>query len=388
MEALDHVFQVIGLRTDIIEYLKNTQGCSRVIHIFYSDREMQQVVRESNGIIKRGDFKTLRLFVSWVNAYKQKNGKAPANWQKAFTTEAFERFEQTQFDNGEDYQTTKQRLCSILSQVLGDFRKQPACDWLDHVFTFCEAKDLARARLISRGFSQRLDEFAKREVCQLVGNDIRPMHEQSWMALLHGVRNLEDSAREKVRTWDTSLQREGFDIGVLTKPVNESQAIALIPLEPPGVRVPAYLQFGCARPRTSLGVYTAARLSPDFLHPNANPSGTFNVCSRSRRYQLERTLSDTLRRLQDELSNPAIHLSCPHNNTGIILIGGANGQGIGSRELFNEYYYKSLEVFRSYTLGKPIPSLELARIAADNKIALLRQAAQHGHAEVEGEIHS
>jgi len=389
MEALDHVFQVLVLSDDVIEYLKEVQGCSRVIHIFYSDRELQQVVRESNGILKRGDFKTLRLFVSWVNAYKQENGgKAPLNWQEMFTTRTFEKFEQTQFDNGEDHQTNKQRLYSILSQVLGTNQKQMACDWLDLAFSFCEAKDLSRARLISRGFSQRVDEFAKREVCRLVGNGIRPMQEQSWMALLHGIRNVEDSAKDKIKTWDASLRREGFDIGILTKPVGESQAIVLIPLETPGVRVAAYLQFGCARPRTSLGVYTAARLSPHFLHPNANPSGTFNVCSRSRRYQHEATLTETLRRLQHELSNPAIHLSCPHNNTGINLIGGANGQGVGSRELFNEYYYKSLEVFRSYTLGKPIPSLELARIAADNKIALLRQTAQDGHDEVEGELHA
>jgi len=376
MEALDHVFQVMGLREEAIEYLKNVEGCSRVTHILYDEDELQQLVQESKGHVKRGDVQSLRIFISWAAIQQKKAIKAPPDWMTHFTCQTFDQFEWMLIRRGEGRPSKRPRLASIIDQVLGLNKQQP-CDWLDHVFSFCEAKELARARSISRGFRDRVDSMAKREVRRLLRNDIKPVYKQSWTAMLHGVQNLKPVSIQKIRTWDGSLRKEGFDIGILTTPLISSlfgkvatyEAIVLFPLTGYEVCVPVLLQFD----RMLFGdeeIHTGAKVPASFLHPNAYSCGAFSVCSRRDIYKDEKTLMETLRRLQFELSNPEMNLDCPHNQIGQMLIHGR----VGSQTLFDKYFRMSLEILREYILGKPFPSLQSAQVAAEHKLELLRSS--------------
>ena len=244
-------------------------------------------------------------------------------------------------------------------------------DLLIKILTFlAESKELVRSRAVCRVFRRWSDSIAKTQTAELIGPSIRPMAGQSVTALLHGAEQARGETKEKLRGWDAEVARaEGFDIGLPTYPVRYGSRspdvdgylkylrgydiLAQIPIGDlaPGIHVPVGLQVGVRVGEDQTGDVvqgTKVSLPSGFFHINVYPSGTLALCSRVEFIRKERTLHDSLHRVQRDLLQP--DWECPHSSVAYRLSN--YGQ---DRNLHNDHFVQCCQIFSAYKLGRPIP---------------------------------
>ena len=183
---------------------------------------------------------------------------------------------------------------------------------------------------------------------------------QSVTALLHGAEKAGEETKKMLKRWNAEASRaEGFDVGLPTYPRlccprGDIQALISVGNLAPGVQVPVGLKIGDHREDSdendlpSRG--TRVDLPPGFFHYNAYPSGMLHLCHRQRSICEERTLDETLRRAQHELSNP--DWACPHTAAPFRLAGYGP---ILNRELYNEYLARCCRTISKNRLGQSLP---------------------------------
>lgn len=226
-----------------------------------------------------------------------------------------------------------------------------------------ESTELVRSRAVCRVFRRWSDSIAKDETVRLIGPSVKSMVGQSVTALLHGAERAGEETKEMLKGWNAEASRaKGFDVGLPTYaraccPHGDIQALIPVGNLAPGIRVPVGLKIGDHKEDDSddeNGVPsrgTRVDLPPGFFHYNAYGSGMLHLCHRQRSITEERTLDETLRRAQHELSNP--DWTCPHTVVPYRLTGFGPNQ---NRELYNEYLVRCCQTFSSYKLGQSIPS--------------------------------
>ena len=235
-------------------------------------------------------------------------------------------------------------------------------DLLIKTLTFlAESTELVRCRAVCRVFRRWSDSIAKDQTANLIGPSIHPMAGQSVTALLHGAEKAGEETKEMLKGWNAEASRaEGFDVGLptyprLCRPRGDIQALISVGNLTPGVQVPVGLKIGDHREDSdendlpSRG--TRVDLPPGFFHYNAYGSGMLHLCHRQKSIFEERTLDETLRRAQHELSNP--DWACPHTAAPLRLAGYGP---ILNRELYNEYLARCCRTFSNYRLGQSLPS--------------------------------
>ena len=235
-------------------------------------------------------------------------------------------------------------------------------DLLIKTLTFlAESTELVRSRAVCRVFRRWSDSIAKDETAKLIGPSIHALVGQSVTALLHGAEKASEETREMLKGWNAEASRaKGFDVGLPTfarrcSPRGDIQALIPVGNLAPGIRVPVGLKIGDHRDdpdeNGEQARGTRVDLPSGFFHFNLYGGGMLHLCHRQRSVCEERTLDETLRRAQHDLSNP--DWECPHTPLPLRLTGFGPDQ---NRELYNEYLARCCQTFSNYELGQSLPS--------------------------------
>lgn len=271
---------------------------------------------------------------------------------------------------------------------------------LIHILQFFigSPEELSKLRETANEFKRCADHIIRLEITKLVGPSIRPIQGQSNGEVLAAAMRLDRVSRRWLRDWDANTSRaDGFDVGLISdytrKQCNyghigtsstSTNVIALVPCtfsfqnsasEPMSTvkvvsSVPVVIELNTESEHRDgqNSTINKAFLPRKFLHMNMKDSGEFYVKTNALRYEREKTLDSTLRRIQRDLeAHPSNSLSDSQCVLAVILRSQQHG---GSEELYNEYYSDCLKLFHQYQLGHRLPSLDILEKAIENEIRI------------------